>query len=70
LAEGNQIEPSDLALRDSGGDELESLEIEFWEKKLIRESLKRTSGNIPEAAQLLGISRATLYRKVEQYGIR
>ena len=43
--------------------------IDFWERKLIQEALKRTSGNIPDAAKLLGIGRATLYRKVEEYGI-
>jgi Nif-specific regulatory protein len=69
LAEDNQIKPADLPLSDTGTGELESLEIEFWERKLIKESLKRTDGNIPEAAKLLGIGRATLYRKVEQYGI-
>ena len=33
------------------------------------ESLSRTGGKIPEAAKLLGLGRATLYRKVEEYGI-
>ena len=26
--------------------------------------------HVPEAAKLLGIGRATLYRKLEEYGIR
>ena len=33
------------------------------------QALERTSGSIPEAAKLLGIGRATLYRKVDEYGI-
>jgi two-component system, NtrC family, response regulator HydG len=69
LASGDEIEPADLALRDSGANELESLRIEDWERKLIREALRRTGDNIPEAAKLLGIGRATLYRKIEEYGI-
>jgi Nif-specific regulatory protein len=69
LAESDEITPDDLGLRDVAGDELESLRIDFWERKLIVESLSRTGGNIPEAAKLLGIGRATLYRKVEEYGI-
>ena len=69
LAESKQIEPSDLGLRDTGPNQLESLRIDHWERKLIQEALKRTRGNVPDAAILLGIGRATLYRKIEQYGI-
>jgi DNA-binding NtrC family response regulator len=69
LAEGDEIRPSDLALRDSGSGDLDTLEIAHWERKLIVEALGRTGGNVPDAAQLLGIGRATLYRKIEQYRI-
>jgi Nif-specific regulatory protein len=70
LADGDSIRPHDLALRDSGGSsELETLRIDEWEKRLITEALNRTSDNVPEAAKLLGIGRATLYRKIEQYHI-
>jgi len=65
LAEGDTVEPDDFGLRDVGGDELVSLNIEQWERKLIRKALERTGGNIPEAAKLLGIGRATLYRRVD-----
>lgn len=69
MAAGPRIEAGDLMLQDVGGQELDTLEIEVWERKLILEALKRTGGNVPEAAKLLGIGRATLYRKLEQYGI-
>jgi Nif-specific regulatory protein len=69
LASGNRIEPSDLGLRDAGAGELESLRLDYWERRLITEALKRTAGNVPEAAKLLAIGRATLYRKIEEYGI-
>ena len=69
LAEENSIRPADLALRDSGSSDLDTLDIEHWERKLITEALDRSSGNVPEAAKLLGIGRATLYRKFEQYRI-
>jgi Nif-specific regulatory protein len=70
MCEGNVILADDLGLRDaSHSDQLESLRVDFWERKLIQEALKRTGGNIPEAAKLLGLGRATLYRKVEDYGI-
>lgn len=37
--------------------------------KLILSGLEQTNGNIKYAAELLGISRRTLYRKMEKYGI-
>ncbi len=69
LADEDTIRPHDLALRDSGSSELETLRIDEWEKRLIIEALNRTADNVPEAAKLLGIGRATLYRKIEQYHI-
>jgi two-component system, NtrC family, response regulator HydG len=69
LAEGDEIEPRDLGLRDTGGEQLDSLQIDVWEKKLIVEALQRAGGNVPDAARLLAIGRATLYRKIELYGI-
>ena len=35
-----------------------------------REALAQSGDNVPEAAKLLGIGRATLYRKIEQYHIQ
>ena len=40
-----------------------------WEKKLIQDALRKTQGKVPEAAKLLGIGRATLYRKIDEYDI-
>lgn len=68
LAPGDSIEPQDLGLRDLD-DTFGSLRIDHWEKKLIKEALSRSQDNVPEAAQLLGMSRATLYRKIDEYGI-
>jgi two-component system response regulator HydG len=70
MCEGSIVLPDDLGLRDaSSGETLESLRVDFWERKLIQEALKRTSGSVPESARLLGLGRATLYRKIEEYGI-
>ena len=40
------------------------------EIRLIEDALKRHHGNLSKAALALGISRPTLYRKIEAYGIR
>jgi len=69
LASGNTIEPGDLGLREVGSNEIESLRIADWEPRLITQALDRASGNVAEAAKLLGIGRATLYRKLEEYNI-
>ncbi|MDX1945268.1 MAG: sigma 54-interacting transcriptional regulator [Pirellulaceae bacterium] len=70
MSEGNSILPDDLGLRDAtSGEQLESLRLDFWERKLIVEALKRTDNNIPDAAKLLGVGRATIYRKIDEFGI-
>ncbi len=68
LADGDEIVPDDLGLRDVGG-ELDSLRLDVWEPRLIAEALKRTGNQVPAAAELLGVSRATLYRKIDEYKI-
>lgn len=70
MADGESIEPDDLGLRDARDDEFQTLRIDDWERKLIQQALKRTQGNVPSAASLLGIGRATLYRKIEEYQIQ
>jgi len=69
MAEGDEIGPDLLGLRDPDSEQPLSLRLDEWERKLIGEALLRTKGNVPEAARLLGLGRATLYRKIEEYGI-
>jgi hypothetical protein len=47
----------------------ETLEFAVWERLLAIEALRRTGGSVPEAAALLGMSRATLYRRLGAYGL-
>ncbi|MFT7630084.1 MAG: two-component system response regulator HydG [Mariniblastus sp.] len=69
MAEGTEIELPDLGIREVSDGELDTLRIDHWEQKLIKDALKRTSNSVPKAAELLGISRATLYRKIDEYKI-
>jgi hypothetical protein len=46
-----------------------TLKLEDWQRILVIEALRRTGGSVPNAAAELGISRATLYRKLELYGL-
>lgn len=48
---------------------LESFELEEVEKMLIRKVLTKHNGNISQAAQELGITRSSLYRRLEKYGL-
>lgn len=49
--------------------ESESLSLEDKEIELIRKSLKKHNGKRKKAAQELGISERTLYRKIKQYDL-
>jgi transcriptional regulator of acetoin/glycerol metabolism len=48
---------------------LEELSLETVEAILIRKALQRSQGNISQAAEVLGLSRGALYRRMEKYGL-
>jgi len=70
MADSDLILAEDLGLTSTSPDRMETLRIDHWERKLIIEALQRSESNIPQAAKLLGISRATLYRKIDDYGLK
>lgn len=47
----------------------DNLPLQDIEKQVITATIKRTGGNIKEAASVLGIDRSTLYDKIKRYGI-
>jgi Nif-specific regulatory protein len=70
LAPDSPVEPSPAKLGSkdsvSSSGDFDTLSVEVWEQRLIQEALRRTQGSIPAAAELMGMSRATLYRKLEK----
>jgi PAS domain S-box-containing protein len=48
---------------------LPEVSLKEMERRLIEEALQKTSGNISNAAKLLGIGRNTLYSKLKEYEI-
>ena len=49
--------------------DVESLNLEANERKMISIALEESRGNISRAAKALGITRAALYRRIEKYGL-
>jgi DNA-binding NtrC family response regulator len=49
--------------------ELESLNLNDMGKQMLEKALERNHGNRKKAAQELGISDRTLYRRLKQYGL-
>ena len=71
MAQDSQIRPADLALR-SGREvspRLEDMSIEEVEAFLIKKALARYNGNVSHAANVLGLSRSALYRRLQRYGM-
>lgn len=73
MAEGTMITPEDLGLKETSASELlfNLKEVRTRaERQAIQQALSITDGNISRTAELLGVSRPTLYDLMEKYGIR
>lgn len=72
----NVLQPEDLFLqkmqqpeRQDESVSLEHLNIEDVERILIRKALQKHNGHITRAADELGLTRSSLYRRLEKYGL-
>lgn len=74
MAEGKLVGAEDLDLGEGaeGPDEMLNLKAarEQADRRMIRQALARTEGNISNTAKLLGISRPTLYDLLKQYDMQ
>jgi DNA-binding NtrC family response regulator len=71
LCRGEEIEPANLAIaaQRTSVQSLENMSIDEVQTLLIQKMMRRCNGNITQAAEGLGLSRAALYRRIEKYGI-
>jgi DNA-binding NtrC family response regulator len=71
MTRGDEIVPADLVLRpEAGGRErLEDLSLEEVERVLIKKALEKHEGNVSRAAEVLGLSRSALYRRLQRFGL-
>ena len=71
LCRGDEIDPANLAITAARAatPSFDNMSIDEVESLLIRKVLRRCDGNISQAADVLGLSRAALYRRIEKYGL-
>ncbi len=78
VCEGTKIEPRHLPWEiaqaegsgNDGGVDTGGLSLNLLEKQAIRNALQVTAGNREKAAKMLGIGERTLYRKLNEYGLK
>ncbi len=74
MSESNILEPNDFFLSqmdEAKGQSITpvSMNLEETEKMLIRKVIDKHGGNISKAARELGLTRASLYRRIEKYDL-
>ena len=75
MADSSLIRPPDLGLGEANAkaipsdSRLDEMTLEEIEQLLIKKALNRYGGNARRAAEALGLSRSTFYRRLQQYGL-
>jgi transcriptional regulator of acetoin/glycerol metabolism len=73
LSESRVLQPEDFhfstAPAEGEGIVFENYNLEDVEKIVIRRAIDKHKGNISQAADELGLTRASLYRRLEKYGL-
>jgi DNA-binding NtrC family response regulator len=73
LSESNMLQPADFLFPESEkeveGVVFDNYNLENVEKAVIRKALKKYEGNVSHAAKELGLTRTSLYRRMEKYGL-
>ncbi len=73
LSSSAKLAPDDFPLSPHAGDaselKLDSLNLEEVEEAVVRRALAKHDGNVSRAARELGLTRTSLYRRLNRYGI-
>ncbi|HET7031572.1 MAG TPA: helix-turn-helix domain-containing protein, partial [Casimicrobiaceae bacterium] len=74
MADGNQITAADVGFGAGGEEDLAFLNLrrvrDEAEKRAVITVLSRVNGNIVKAAEILGVSRPTLYDVMHKFGLK
>ncbi len=74
MSDSTVLQPHDFFLSTSGDEksdtlDLDNMNLEEAERMLVRKVVDKHGGNISKAAKELGLTRASLYRRIEKYGL-
>ena len=74
MSEGNSLGPDDFILSSErttsiGEHDFETYNLEDIEKAIINKVMKQNQGNVTQAATQLGLTRTSLYRRMEKHGL-
>jgi len=71
LAQGSCLEQEDLHLSNlKPSNSLPMMTLEKAEQILIEQALELNDNNVPKAATMLGLTKSSMYRRLEKYGIK
>ena len=76
MSDNDEVEPGDLFLQSREGDQdmgsigMDNMNLDDVEKAVIKKALDLHEGNISKAADDLGLTRASLYRRLEKHGLQ
>jgi DNA-binding NtrC family response regulator len=70
MADSNTLQETDFLFSRKGNDVAnDSLNLDEVEKSAVAKAIQLHNGNISKAADELGLTRASLYRRMEKYGL-
>jgi transcriptional regulator of acetoin/glycerol metabolism len=72
ISTNNRLQTEDFYFLDesvvlAGREEPDTLNLDEMEKETVRRAMQKFNGNISKVAKELGLSRASLYRRLEKY---